>query len=269
MDFFSGKNPDLIGPTMKSTLNEIMNKPQINNSTISEKITNVIINFYNDYIYEHMFVVIIIIIIITCLIFRYYDKKNKKESFVLNESKSKKQNKDLIEEIKDYNFDDELDAQPNATSPPAGYMYMNPTNGINKQENELVVAYPPDKLPVNDNGNIIFTRNLYKNPVADEPLNAPDYDYDNVYKNKSRTYYSGAYNTYKNSQDTNIENPLGFSNKFNTTMGNFVGQMTDKNLQSVLGYQTIADNIESNLIAGASGNSQRFFPEFEKPYEEY
>lgn len=268
MDFFSGKNPDLIGPTMKTTLHEIMNKPKINNSTISERITNVICGLYNDYIYEYMFIVIVIIIIILCLVARYYSRKNNPEHFT---NKNKKNNKkDLIEEIKKYNFDGELDDLPRATSPPAGHMNFDPIESINKQDNELIPVYPPDTLPVNIGDNKIFTRNLYENPIGEPPLNAPDYDYNNVYKNRSRSYYSGAYNTYNNAQDTSIENPYGWSNKFNTTTGKFVEQMTDKNLQSVIDYHAISDNMEANLIDGANGAlmRQRFVPEFEKPYDE-
>jgi len=275
MDFFSGKNPDLIGPTMRMTLNDIMNKPKINNSTISEKITDAVSNFYNDYICENLFIIFIIILIIVCLGYRYYDKKSKninknknKENFMPEKcEKSKGDNVDLIEQIKNYNF--EYDDLPRSYSPPAGTMYMNPLEGINDQTHKTERVYPPDTLPININDKKVFARNLYGTPIGDEQLNVPDYDYNNVYKSKSRSYYSGAYNTYNNAQDTTIENPYGWSNKFNTTSGNFVGPMTNQNLQSVIDYQTILDNTEANLIDGANGqNTSKYLPEFEKPYEE-
>lgn len=273
MDFFSGKTPDLVGPTMKTILADMMNKPKISNSTISEKITHILSNFYSEYIYEYIFIILIIILIVVCLCYRYYDKKNKEKNKDTNKEffsphnlkKKNKINSDLIEEIKNFDFDDIDDR---AVSPPGGYIYMNPTDSIANQNNELNVMYPPDTLPVNIGNEKIFTRNLYENPIADEPLNAPDYDYDNVYKNRSRSYYSGAYDTYKNAKDTTIENPYGWSNNFNTTTGNFVKQMTDQNLQSVIDYHTIADNTELNLVKGASGNGERYALEFEKPYDE-
>lgn len=280
MDFFSGKNPDLIGPTMRTTLNDIMNKPKINNSTISEKIIGAISNFYTDYISENTFVIFIIILIIICLVYRYYDKKNKdknnkdknndKENFIPDKYNGKKTEKevDLIEQIKNYNF--EYDDIPRCYSPPGGDIHMNPLEGIDKQSYNPQIVYTPDTLPVNIGDKKVFARNLYGTPIGDEPLNFPNYDYDNVYKSKSRSYYSGAYDTYRNAQDTTIENPYGWSNKFNTTTGKFVGQMTDKNLQSIIDYQTILDNTEANLIDGAHGQNDfsKYLPEFEKPYEE-
>ena len=277
MDFFSGKNPDLIGPTMKTTLNDIMNKPKINNSTISEKIIGAISNFYSDYICENVFIIFIIILIIICLGYRYYDKKNKdkgknEENFIPDKCKPKNKGKekevDLIEQIKNYNF--EYDDIPRCYSPPAGELYMNPLEGIDKQTHSTEKVYPPDTLPININDQKVFARNLYGTPISDEPLNFPNYDYDNVYKSKSRSYYSGAYDTYRNAQDTTIKNPYEWSNKFNTTTGRFVGQMTDKNLQSIIDYQTILDNNEANLIDGAYGQNDfaKNLPEFEKPYEE-
>jgi hypothetical protein len=272
MDFFSGKNPDLIGPTMKTTLNDMINKPKIINSTISERVTNNLTNFYNDYIYEYKFVIILIILIIICLVYRYYykndDEKQKttrKEGF----RTQKKQDSNMLEEIKNYEYDlmNNENLPIAGDNPYDGHLYMNPLESINKQSNKTQVVYPPDKMPVNLPEGKLFTRNLYDNPVADEPLNFPDYDYDNVYKN-DRGYYSGCYDTYKDAKDTTIENPLGWSNNFNTTMGNFVGPMTNSNLQSVKTFQTIVDNTEANLINGATGNAPRSTPTFEKPFEE-
>jgi hypothetical protein len=268
MDFFSGKNPDLIGPTMKLTLNDIMNRPKVNNSTISEKIMLSLSDFYNDYISDNMFSIICIIILIICLVYRYYNKKEDKlntEPFVI----SKQKDTNLLEELKNYDFEEaEYDAKHIAgDNPYDGHLYMNPIESIDKQANKTQVVYPPDKMPVNMVNGKVFVRNLYDNPVEDEPLNAPDYDYNNVYKNKSRSYYSGAYNTYENAVDTKIINPYDWSNKFNTTSGKFVGEMTNKNSQNLINYQTIIDNTDSNLINGSNGNI-KFMPEFEKPYEE-
>lgn len=272
MDFFSGKNPDLIGPTMKSTLNDIMNRPKVNNSTISEKITLSLSEFYNDYISENMFSIICIIILVACLVYRYYCKKDDKvntEPFIIN---NKEKETNLLEEIKNYNFEEaECDARHvSGDNPYDGHLYMNPIESIDKQENKTQVVYPPDKMPVNMPNGKVFTRNLYDNPIQDDKVNAPDYDYDNVYKNKSRSYYSGSYNTYdakKHGDQDNLPHPWGWNNKFNATTGKFVGQMTNSNSQNLLDYQTIIDNGEANLINSISGNT-KILPEFEKPYEE-
>ena len=260
MDFFSGKNPDLIGPAMKSSLHEIMNKPKAINATVSDKVTITLYNFWNDYIYEYKFIIICIILIITFFIFRYYNK-NKIEKFENKKCPKPKYDKndpdvDLFKEIENYNFHYD------------GHLYMNPLESIDKQENKTEVLYPADPLPVNiSNDKKIFTRNLYDDPLPDKPLNAANYDYDGVYKNASRSYYSGLYDTYKDAEDTIIENPYDWSNKFNTTTGKFVGQMTDRNLQAVKDYQTIIDNTEYNLVNGAN-NRNNIDSMFEKPYEE-
>jgi hypothetical protein len=272
MDFFSGKNPDLIGPTMRTTLNDIINKPKISNSTISEKIMGTLSTIYTDYIHDNLFIIFIIIIMAICLVYRYKNKKNNgddddnKEDFVPNKCSKREKDVDLIEQIKNYNF--EYEDIPRAWSPPSGDIRMNPLEGIGeKQTYQTDKVYPPDTMPVNVAGDKVFVRNLYGTPIGDQPLNFPDYDYDNVYKSKSRSYYAGAYNTYQNAQDTSIENPYSWSNKFNTTTGNFVGGMTNLNLQSITDYQTIIDNTESNLRDGINGKNG-IIPEFEKPYEE-
>jgi len=53
------------------------------------------------------------------------------------------------------------------------------------------------------------------------------------YHSEEKKYYTNTTNDYKNTQDTDIINPLGFSNDFNTTTGAFVGEMTDLNNQNV------------------------------------
>ncbi len=266
MDFFSGKNPDLIGPTMKSTLNDIMTRPKVNNSTISEKIVLGLSEFYNDYINDNMFSIICILILIGCLVYRYYNKngfhRENKEPFTLN--KPSKKETSLIEEINNYNFIDDEDFIA-GDNPYDGHLYMNPLESINNQTNKTQVIYPPAKMPVNMPNGKVVTRNLYSTPVQDEPLNVPDYDYNNVYK-ENRTYYSGAYDTYQKSKNNNIENPYGWNNDFNLTTGKFVGQMTDSNLQNLVAYQTIADAKESNMVNGTS--RPKFALDFEKPYEE-
>src|ERR1700679_2036823 len=144
MDFFSGKNPDLIGPTMKTTFDNIINMPVAHNSTISEKITFSLSNFYNDYICDNMFSVICIIILFVCLAYRYYTKNNNihtdktvKEHF----ARVPNTNTNLLEDIKNYNAgEQECDARHvSGDKPYDGHLYMNPLEGIDKQTNKLEV----------------------------------------------------------------------------------------------------------------------------------
>ena len=76
MEFFSGKQPNLIGPNMKNTYSKIVNK-KICSNTVSDKITEFLGDIYNLYIKENKFIIIIILIIIIFLIYRYYSTKNK------------------------------------------------------------------------------------------------------------------------------------------------------------------------------------------------
>ena len=111
------------------------------------------------------------------------------------------------------------------------------------------VNYPPSPLPINipDLG-IVYTKDLYGYPKPFPNLNSPNYNYNNVYTNPQLAYYNGTYNTYKNAQDTNIINPLGYPTNFNTSTGDFINHMTNANKQNIVDYQTILDNINGNLV---------------------
>ena len=235
MDFYSGKKPNLIGPIMKSTVIKIVKKPNVNN-TVSDKVTTYVSNIYDQYIAENKMIVLILILLTIFLVYRYYDTKNKKE----NQEKETFSNQDynLIKDIKDYQTRHlRYDTQP----------VMNPTKSESVQREN--VNYPPDPLPVNiPNTGFVYTRNLYENPPAYEPINFTNYNHDNVYENPSRSYYNGTYNTYQDAQDTNIVNPYGWSNNFNTNTGNFVGGMTEANRQNLYNYQAVTDNENKNLV---------------------
>jgi len=238
MDFYSGKRPNLIGPVMKSTICKIVTqKPNINN-TVSDKITAYVSDLYGSYIVENKIVLIIIAIFVAFLIYRYYETKNKKEAVKSKAEYFSNQDYNLIKDIKEYQTRHlKYDTQP----------VMNPTQSTDEQKEK--VYYPPDPLPINIPGDgFVYTRNIYQEPKSYTPINYSNYNYNNVYENPSRSYYHGTYNTYQNAQDTNIVNPFGWSNNFNTNTGNFIGGMTNDNREVMSDYQTILDNKNSNLI---------------------
>lgn len=241
MDFFnSGKQPNLVGPIMKSTVNKVIKKPVIN-STISDKITAYVSDFYNNYIMENKLLVFIVIAAVAFLIYRYYNTKNKKTQ----EPFSKEEN-NLLKDIKEYQT-----KLVKTNDPP----HMNPILPPSKQEEDIKVNYPPDPLPVNlPETGIVYTRNIYKDPPPYPSLNNVPYDYNNVYKYQSLSNYAGAYNTYQDAQDTTIKNPYNWSNNFNTNTGNFVSDMTNTNRNVLADYQTSIDNSTAGVINGASGN---------------
>jgi len=228
MEFYSRSKPNLIAPKLKKTIYKIM-KDNSKNKTISEKISNLLYEFYKSYIYENKVLILIIFLIIIFLMYRYYNRKEK------------------------FANDDDYDVLKDIMGPQTSHLrydtqpYFNNLKSVEDQQQS--VNYPPDPLPVNipDKG-IVYTRNLYDDPDPYPKINTANYDYDNVYKNKSLSYYNGTHNTYNNAQDTNIINPLGYLNNFNTSTGDFVGQMTDENTKNILDYQSILDNNQSALI---------------------
>lgn len=260
MDFYSNKQPNLIGPVMKSTICTIVQKPTINN-TVSDKITSYVGDLYKDYIIDNKFMVCFLILVVGFLIYRYYNKtpvKKPLEGFNLTDSECNK-DKNLLKEIEEYQIN-----KMRYDNPPA----MNPLNSI-ADDNDLIY-YPPDPLPINIPGDgMVYARDIYDNQPKANPINHVKYDYNNVYKNPSRQYYTGSYNTYQNAKDTDIINPYGWSNNFNTNAGKFVGPMTDKNNQVLVDYQSTLDNTNNNLTGAlnyGSNKSEYAFAGIDPPY---
>jgi len=236
MEFYSDSKPNLIGPTMKKIASKIIKMPS-QNSTISDKVSNMITIFYNDYIQNNLLITFITLVFIVFLIYSYYaHQKNKKpkENFRNEEQK-------IINEImKEQTEHVMISEQPS----------VDRLHSVKPQETEKV-NYPPEPIPINIPGKgFIAAQNIYPDPIHFETLNTPNYDYNNVYTNPSRSYYNGTYNTYNGPQDTNIYNPLGFPTDFNSTTGKFVKEMTDANTFNILNYQSILDNAQDNMVNG-------------------
>jgi large-conductance mechanosensitive channel len=228
MDIFSDRQSNLIAPKIQKSIDKIIeNKPEA--VTVSDKVSQAIKSFYNNYISPYKVTFFILSVIIIFLLYRWYTRKPKKtakEKFTSEEYKILKNI--LTTQSAELRYDD----QP----------HFNPLYSVADQEQKQKVYYPPDPLPVNiPNQGFVYTRDLYNEPDQTLLLNSPkDYDYNTA--NRSRLYYNGTYNTYENAQDTNIINPLGFSNQFNTTTGNFVGGMTERNTDVLRQYQNIVNN---------------------------
>lgn len=237
MEFYSDKKPNLIGFKIHKTVDKIVNtKPT--NATISDKITEMVRNFYDEYINEHKLLTFLVLACLLFLLYRYYNRNTKEDDV-----------KDLKEEFSDeeYNILKNITGQQTQHLRYDEQPTMNPLYPVHQQAEK--VYYPPDPLPINIPGEgFVYSRNIYKDPDHYTPINAPNgYDYDNVYKNKSRSYYNGTYNTYKNAQNTNIINPLGYPVDFNTSTGDFVTGMTNRNEKVVTDYQAVLDNMNGNL----------------------
>jgi len=202
-----------------------------------------------------------ILVVILFLMYRYYNKKNKQEYSSEEEEEYDEEysyESFLNNKGNDFTYDTIADITSTQT---ANLRYdtqpsFNPLYPVDDQRQH--VYYPPDPLPVNipDVGTV-YTRNLYDDPQPYSPINSAMYDYGNVYKDASRSYYNGTYNTYADAQDTEIVNPYGYSNNFNTTTGRFIKGMTADNDKVVTDYQTILDNMETSLR-----NSLKIGPEY-------
>lgn len=219
MEFYSGKQPNLVGPVMQSTIDNITQTPIIG-STVSDKIMKCFKFIYDDYInyiFEHKLLFFILFIVVVLLVLRYNSVKNKnnqKELFYDN-SNNQQNEKNLMKEIMEYQTN-----HLKYYNPPS----MNPL--FPEDNDEDIINYPPEPLPINlPNEGLIYTRDIYEKPQKTQFYNP---QYNGNYEG-SREYSTGLVNTYENAKDTDIPNPYGWSNNFNTNTGKFVKYMTDMN----------------------------------------
>lgn len=260
MQFYSNSKPNLVGQKIKKSVYKIMKKKS-DNITISDKISNMMSSFYNNYIKENKPITFFLLFTIIFLMYRYYNKKRDDEikKIMNNENFRYDGVEDKIMNgiLKDQTSHLKYDTQPT----------VDRLQSVNTQAEK--VYYTPDPIRIDlpstekqgpkneDRVNTVYARNIYADPRPFQNLNIPDYNYNNVYLNPQRSYYTGTFNPYENAQDTNIVNPFGFSTKFNTTTGNFIGGMTQANKQNVIDYQSILDNMNANLI-----NSLKLGPKY-------
>lgn len=248
MQFYSNSKPDLIVSKVRKSIVYIMKKKS-SFTTFSDKVSQIVGNFYNEYICDSKLIIIILAAITIMLLCRYYDKqnklenrtykdKNKKEGFTTDEQKIMK---DIM---KTQTSHLKYDTQPS----------FNSLYSVNDQFQP--VNYLPDQIPTNIPGKgLVYDKNLpYSNQY--ENLNNPAYDYNGAHTNPSRSYYNGTYDTYDNTQNNNIENPLGFSTEFNATTGKFISEMTSANHQNITDYQKLINNMNNDL-----SNSISYGPE--------
>jgi len=232
MEFYSKSKPNLIGKKFKSTVNRIMNKQNTQSGVISDRISNKLSELYNIYIKPNKFVTFLTIAVLVFLCYRYYKKK-----YGTHEQFSQVE----YEALKDvYRQTDHLIHENQPT--------LNPLQSVESQYNEKV-NYPPEPLPINiPKKGIVMTTNLYKDNQVKNDIIMDNYNYNNVYSQPSRSYYTGTYNTYHDAKDTPIINPLGYPTNFNTSTGDFVGQMTGANAQNVADYQNILDKYQNDIV---------------------
>jgi len=256
MEFFSGSKPNLVSNKLIHKFNKTVVAEPATGKTISEKVFTFTSYIYNNYIKEHKYLWLLVVVIAIFLGYRYYNRSNKsnKENYTCNANVIDEVEEAILNKLK-------FNKQPS----------FNPLKSVDDQKDKEPVNYPPEPIPIRTNGAI---EEKTFNPYDVKPLSrmeTPKYNYNNVYEEPSRNYYDGTYNTYKNAKDTTIVNPLGFSNKFNTTTGAFIGEMTNNNKHNVFDYQKILNDNRNNMVAGAQPhkmNPTEFFDPLNlpKPY---
>ena len=192
MEFYSKSRPNLIVPKMDKAMHRIMEE-NVNHETISEKISTMMMKFYESYIRPNKFIVLTIIIITVFLLYRYYDKKNKENNKNnIDDLKSddfrgiysegvenfSEENYKILKDIKNLQTSHlKYDTQPT----------FDRLQSVEKQQQK--VYYPPDPLPINlPNEGITYKREIYDPPKPFPFMNSPNYNYNNVYDNKTNIY---------------------------------------------------------------------------------
>lgn len=233
MEFYSDSKPNLIGPKIKMQLHNILKTPAC--APDESYFVKFMKYIYNGYIKDNLVIISIVVIIIVSLCVRYFSYKRKKRSNgnkKITENYEGLLNEISVEQIKHIVYSD----QPT----------VDPTKSVVKQDKEYT-NYPPADLSINLNSkDVEFKQKISPDPPEFENLNTPNYNYEAVHYNP-RTYYNGTYNTYENSMDTNIPNPIGLPVNFNTSTEKFVKFATDANNDNVNFYQSILDNKDYNM----------------------
>lgn len=229
--YYSKMQPNLIEPKIKETFDKLGEINEKTGQTISEIITNKMYTFYSDYISKNLFIITIFLIAFIFLTYRYY--KNKEEKY------------SIINEIQAQTKHLQNNSQP----------HFNPLYPVDEQNDNLLINYPADPLPIDINGKKEWMRNNDFNhspnpPLSNDKLNDPStYDYNNVYKNDSRLYYHGSQQPNRK-PDTTIRNPYGFLNNFNTSTDDFISQAAKGNSDTISNLRDGLREKEHDMIYG-------------------
>lgn len=247
MNVFSNNPQNLIGRNTKMMLyNNIRKRPVIRPRLGMDRLLS---SIYKDFIIPNRVFVVLVLCIGLYLLYRYLNKEEYQEEF------SEEDEEKLLKMMEDQTAHLEQNEQQT----------MNPIYPLAKQQSN--VAYPPGNFPINTGTEIsMLNRNDFPQAPQEISLGDPNYDYSAVYSNPSRSSYTGTTNLYRNAVDTSIQNPLGFSNQFNTTTGDFVSGMADTNNNNVMAFDSILKNSEQNMVNGSQGSPYQDEPYVVPPY---
>lgn len=284
MSFYSDSKPQLIATKIIDKMNDTIKKG-VDDVGVKDNVTQYSLDIINAVILPNKYffgALIIIIIVLFILYCRKQDKEEQDEDKIietfsddLNDNMNYNQNQNIKKKkdrtINNVNNIYDIDAgnvrYPDNLSENLGRNIsgmienqtchlrqniqptFNPLYSVRSQQ--VGVDYPPGPIPMNIDGNIVPTQNMYPPSTTFGNLIDPEANYENQNYMEDLLYYTGTNNTYKNAIDTTILNPLGYPNNFNTTTGDFVTQMTDLNKETVADYNDHLKRKINNTIINA------------------
>jgi len=249
MNSFPNPKPNLVDVNITQNIKNIISQ-NVKKHTLLDKLCIYIYQIYHNYFKPNKFLIIITVSIVLFLYYRYDMKKR-------NDLKNRKRRKSTINE----DFSDDVISLENNISPEVfksitqdqtahlqhnNQPHYNPAYPINTQE--MYVNYPPGPISLNIDGDIKYARNSNNPRQPINQLYAPPVNFFNAYEQPSYEYYTGTENPYEKSQDTLLENPLGFPTDFNTTTGNFMCGMTEINKKNIADYKEIVEKERQQLL---------------------
>lgn len=247
MEFYTNSRPNLISTRVRKKVKILANtytnsNKNINGGTINSSFDDFLQSLYKNYIEPNK---IILVFIISVTLFAWYRIKQKK----LEREKEGRENEAILEQFVD---DEPGNLQQIIYDQTRNIKYkeqptLNPLFPVDNQYTEEV-NYPPTAIPMNLDGQGLSM--VQNNAYPREPFPTmidPKDNYDYPYTSDTRNYYSGMNNSYKNAQDTTIQNPLGFSNNFNTSTGAFIGQNVDLNQNAFQNYNQHQQDTHADL----------------------
>jgi hypothetical protein len=283
MDFYSNSKPNLISskirnkvklmtyksPKIKSNLNNVNNIKSIFNDFLYY--------LYSSYIKPNKEILFIIIASCLFLWYRCQVSKKEKEDLKIDELLEEFNNEDNAQ--KNYNFI-ECGKEPSVNdimrnisrqtmhmrSDIGNQPSMNPSIPVKDQYVEQV-NYMPDNVPINIDGSGPRILNM-PTSEAYHNLISPSMKHNAGINDVSRQYYTGIHNSYQNQLDTDIINPLGFPNNFNSTTDEYVDKNVNLNKQNLIDYSQILYNTNQNLTnsLGIGPNNLNIDTDMTPPY---
>lgn len=253
MEFYSNTKPQLISLKLRRDLNRPTGN-QINSHIINDNITTFIMYIYKEYV-EPNFILLVIISFISFILYHRYLETQKQKNEQFNE----------IEEVED--ILDKLDEESKQVSNPGiqNLPTFNPLYSTQSQQQYHT------NLDVNSDRQNQYNTHLQEQPNPIGNLYDFNYNYNNVYENPTRNYYSGNVNTYQNAQDSSIPNPHGYVTNYNTSTNDFGSYSTKQNNNTVEDYNDIITKMNNdfmtNLQSGPMNlNTNIPEPTMEPPY---